>query len=52
MLDKTKYPTKQSIGDTIRKGVESYFKGVKQGKPVQDKVIKKVMVRKIPGGKK
>lgn len=52
MLDKTKYPNKQSIGETIRKNVEAYFKGVKQNKHVQDKVIKKVLVRKIPGGKK
>jgi hypothetical protein len=46
MLDKSKYPNKQSIGDAIRKSARKYFSMSKKGKPIEDKEVKKVFIRK------
>lgn len=47
MLDKSKYQNKNTIGDTVRKSADSYFKGSLKGKGTPDVAVKRVFSRKI-----
>ena len=53
-LDKSKYPTKKSIGEDVRKSAGSYFDAAKKGKNTPDTRVKKVFKRKVvtKGGEK
>lgn len=46
MLDKSNYPKPKSIGETVRKGADKFFKSSLKGKNIPGGVVKRVFRRK------